>query len=90
MQSEIIRKLNCQLEHGFEQEADVIYVMAEVRKLFRACTDRTEIFGFGFVFELDLAYPNRPGQFASFCPMRSSPGPIGAPGQRRTTYLQRG
>jgi len=34
MQSEIVRKLNCQLEHGFEREADVIYVMAEVRKLF--------------------------------------------------------
>lgn len=34
MQNEIVRKLNCQLEHGFEREADVVYVMAEVRKLF--------------------------------------------------------
>src|SRR5205807_8448919 len=34
MQNEIVRKLNCQLERGFEREADVLYVMAEVRKLF--------------------------------------------------------
>jgi hypothetical protein len=34
MQNEIVRKLNCQLEHGFKREADVLYVMAEVRKLF--------------------------------------------------------
>jgi hypothetical protein len=26
MQNEIVRKLNCQLEHGFEREADVLYV----------------------------------------------------------------
>lgn len=34
MQNEIVRKLNCQLKQGFEREADVLYVMAEVRKLF--------------------------------------------------------
>jgi hypothetical protein len=34
MQNEIVAKLNRQLEHGFEREADVVYVMAEVRKLF--------------------------------------------------------
>jgi hypothetical protein len=34
MQNEIVRKLNGQLDHGFEREADVLYVMAEVRKLF--------------------------------------------------------
>jgi hypothetical protein len=31
MQNEIVRKLNCQLEHGFGRDADVGYVMAEVR-----------------------------------------------------------
>lgn len=34
MQNEIVAKLNGQLEQGFKREADVVYVMAEVRKLF--------------------------------------------------------
>lgn len=34
MKDEIVAKLNRQLECGFEREAYVVYVLAEIRKLF--------------------------------------------------------
>ncbi|HWY54066.1 MAG TPA: hypothetical protein VNZ03_06355 [Terriglobales bacterium] len=34
MQNEIVRKLNGQPEYGFNREGDMVYVMAEVRRLF--------------------------------------------------------
>ena len=56
MQNEIVAKLNRQLEHGFEREADVVYVMAEVRKLFEHV--RTERkYPVLAPYELGIAHP---------------------------------